>query len=57
MSFEHEFFKLASVWLECRQEELRRPALFALLGQMDYHTEMRYLIEEQRAKNGRSILF
>lgn len=47
--WEPEFFRLAAVWLWCRLEGMGSPSdpLWVLLGEMDYHTEMWFLLNEQ----------
>lgn len=50
---ELEFFRLAAVWLLCRQACFRannnRDRMWHFLGEMDYATEMALLLREQWA--------
>jgi hypothetical protein len=43
---EKEFFRLAAVWLDCRQHELHVPGdkVWHLLGQLDYGAEMELMV-------------
>lgn len=48
-----EFFRLAAVWLACRNELLNNGLtgdrwLFAFMGELDYSVEMHFWIEEQK---------
>lgn len=56
--FEQEFFSLAAVWLDCRLKllhaETPKDRMWYFLGETDYQTEMRIMIEEERRNRGRS---
>ena len=50
--FEREFFSLAAVWLNCRQHlllaETEDMKMWHFLGEMDYHSEMHFLLFDWR---------
>ena len=51
MVWQPEFFKLAGVWLACRQDLMLRDGspFWRFLGEIDYQTEMHLLLDEVRA--------
>jgi hypothetical protein len=48
--WQREFFRLAAVWLACRQDLLALDGepFWRFLGEMDYHAEMGLLVREVR---------
>jgi hypothetical protein len=56
MTAAQEYFKLAGVWLACRQDSMLKDGdpLFRFLGEMDYHIEMHILLLEVRATQQRA---